>query len=426
MTCNNILYFATLLIGGAMAWAIGANDVANAMASTVGAGILTVTQAIYIAAVFEALGALLASGQVANMMRHGIVDVTLFQLQPELFICGMLAALLAAATWLIIATRYGLPVSTTHSIVGAILGFGVISTGLRHIHWHNITAIAISWILTPITGALGGAVLFLWIQRSILSDRNPFQRCKLQVPFYSAAVVGVFSYIVLFECLDTIGLNIVSQAKIQWWLALILVTYVVSYGALSYQLVQAEKSKREELYHHVERCFTGLAVLTSCGMAFSHGANDVANAIGPIAAILSTIASGKVELDAVLLPFWLVCFGAGAIVLGLICYGYKIMQTVGSHITQITPIRGFCIQFSTSIIVIVASGLGIPVSTTQTMIGSIFGVGLVRGLQAVNTQMVGNIFLSWVITLPAGSLLAMLYYRIFTWGYVIYGYICYR
>jgi len=423
MTCELFLYGITLTIGGAMAWAIGANDVANAMASTVGARILTITQAIYIAAIFEALGALLASGQVANMMRHGIVDVTLFHAHPSLFIAGMLSSLLAAATWLIVATRVGLPVSTTHSIIGAIIGFGIVSVGIGHIHWDNLIYIAISWFITPVAGMVVGALLFIWIRSSIFLSEMPLRSCDFQVPFFSAAVGAIFGYVVLFECIETLDWVIDEQGK---WLLLSIVTVLSYICASGYQKMKKSvlTTTEKDIYTEVEKSFSGLAIITSCGMAFSHGANDIANAIGPISAILTTVSTKQVATGGQVLPIWLVCFGASSIVVGLVSYGYKIMQTVGTKITQLTPIRGFCIQFSTSVIVIVASGMGLPVSTTQTMVGAVFGVGMVRGMQAVNTRTISNIFLSWVVTLPAGALLSMLYYFLFTWGSRYYENIC--
>ncbi len=425
MHCELIVLSITLLVGGGMAWAIGANDVANAMASTVGSKILTVGQAIFIAAVFEAAGALLASGQVTNMIRGGLVDVALFQTQPELFICGMLSALMAAATWLIVATVYGLPVSTTHSIVGAIIGFGVVSVGYQHIHWGNIMAIAGSWVATPIISMLVTAVLFGWLQHSLLSSKYARWQCRLQIPLYTAAVCLVFAYVIVFEGLGPLGVVLSAQTKGQVLMVIGGLALIGGSYQVEKRLAKEKQSEKKGLsYSCVEEIFASLAVITASSMAFSHGANDVANAIGPIAAVVSTLGANSVQQEGYVIPFWLVSFGAGAIVLGLAMYGVKIMETVGDNITQLTPLRGFCVQFSTSSIVIIASGLGLPVSTTQTMVGAVLGVGFMRGMHAINLSVVSNILLSWAVTLPVGALLTMFFYTLIQWGSSWYGYVC--
>lgn len=408
-----------------MAWAIGANDVANAMASTVGSRILTVRQAIFIAAIFEAAGALLASGQVTNMIRGGLVDVALFQDQPELFICGMLSALMAAATWLVVATLYGLPVSTTHSIIGAIIGFGIVSVGYQHIHWDNIIAIAGSWVATPIISMLVTAVLFGWLQYSLLSSKYARWQCRLQIPLYTASVCLVFAYVIVFEGLEPLGVVLSAQTKEYVLIAIGVLAIIGGSYQVEKRLAKEKKGIKKGLsYSCVEEIFASLAVITASSMAFSHGANDVANAIGPIAAVVSTLSANSVQQEGYVIPFWLVSFGAGAIVLGLAMYGVKIMETVGDNITQLTPLRGFCVQFSTSSIVIIASGLGLPVSTTQTMVGAVLGVGFMRGMHAINLSVVSNILLSWAITLPIGALLTMFFYTLIQWGSSWYGYVC--
>ena len=423
--CDLLILTFTLIVGGVMAWAIGANDVANAMASTVGSKVLTVRQAILIAAVFEAAGAMLASGQVTNMIRHGIVDLSFFQTQPELFICGMLAALMASATWLMVATSLGLPVSTTHSIIGAIIGFACVSVGWENIYWYNILAIATSWILTPCCSMLVSALLFSFIQTSIFSTRRSYWACLIQIPCYSALVCGVFAYVILFYGLEPLGFAWGAREKYLLLSGFGGVAFLIGLYQVAYKGHLDQIDDQEDFYEAIEKVFGDLAIITSCSMAFSHGANDVANAIGPIAAIASTVSTGTVVESQGVIPLWMVAYGAAAIVLGLVMYGYKIMETVGDNITQLTPLRGFCAQFSTSVIIIVASGFGMPVSTTQTMVGSVLGMGLVRGMQAINTTVVVNIFLSWAVTLPMGAFLAMLYYEIFVTGVSAFGHICY-
>ncbi len=414
--------FFALVVGFIMAWAIGANDVANAMASTVGARILSIRQAVIVAAIFEALGAMFASGQVTNMIRFGIVDIELFAEQPQLFVIGMFAALLSASTWLIFATHYGLPVSTTHTIIGAVLGFGLVSVGPWNIEWQNLFEIFLSWILSPCIATLMSYMVFKYISKYIFNAQNRFQAAARFIPKCTALVSIFFINITLLNGLAPLGIRLSSYN---------LYTIVLLGGILAYsisaikirQLTGKYANKKQANINEVqliEDMFSGLAIISAATMAFAHGANDVANAIGPVAAIISVLGKQSIHTSeqASVIPFWLLQLGAAGVVLGLVTYGYRIMETVGSKITQLTPSRGFAAQLTTSVIIIVASALGMPVSTTQIMVGSILGIGLAKGLMAINLGTVRSIFVSWSITIPAGAILSGVYFFILkhNWG----------
>lgn len=399
-----------------MAWAIGANDVANAMASTVGSKILSIRQAVLLAAVCEALGAMFASGEVTNMIRFGIVDLMWFENQPLVFVIGMLAALLSASTWLIFATSYGLPVSTTHTIVGAVLGFGLASVGPWHIEWSNLGEIVLSWLLSPAVAIIMAFTVYRYIETRVFNAQDALTAATRFIPKCAALVGMFFTNITLVVGLPPLGVRI--QSNILY--AVVVVVGVVLYGVSFWQArrhIHASKAKQQSQEEVIENMFNSLAIGSAATMAFAHGANDVANAIGPVAAIITVLQHNSVH-QAGAIPFWLLQMGAGGVVLGLITYGYRIMETVGSKITQLTPSRGFAAQFSTSVIIISASALGMPVSTTQIMVGSILGIGLARGLMALNMSTIKSIFISWSITIPTGIVLAIGYFLLLKsmWG----------
>lgn len=400
-----------ILVGFVMAWAVGANDVANAMASTVGSKTLTVRSAVIIAAIFEASGALLASGQVTNMIRYGIVDIAIFSQQLDHFVIGMLAALMSAASWLIIATHYGLPVSTTHSIIGAVLGFGVVSVGAQHILWLSVINIVFSWIVTPVLAIITAYCVFYGISYLVFSAKEPIQRANWFIPLCMSLLVLIFSGVTVFQGLSTIGIEFSDWQKQIIVLSFAAVTYIAGWQYTHRKLNKKRQLSREEQLQAVEKKFGILSIMTAASMAYAHGSNDVANAIGPLAAIVQVLNTGELTEGATI-PTWVISLGASGIVLGLMMYGYKIMETVGNGITQLTPSRGFTAQFSTSAIIVMASGLGYPVSTTQTMVGAILGVGLARGMAALNRKTIRSILISWLITLPAGAIFAAVYYLI--------------
>jgi PiT family inorganic phosphate transporter len=394
-----------------MAWGIGANDVANAMATSVGSKALTLRNAVIIAAIFEFAGAFLAGGQVTATIRKGIIDASLLSNSPELLVYGMLAALLSAGIWLLVATQYGLPVSTTHSIVGAIVGFAAVGIGMEAVNWGKVGSIAASWVVSPvIAGALAYA-LFRSVQILILDTSNPMKNAKRFVPFYIFLTGAMISLVTMFKGLKHIGLDLTNLEC--YGISVIIGALCAIIG--SYLIKRLSFKKREVhsyQFHDVELVFGVLMIFTACAMAFAHGSNDVANAVGPVAAIVSIVTNNGVIAQNSIMPIWILLLGAVGIVAGLMMYGHKVIATVGSGITDLTPSRGFCCNLAASTTVVIASGTGLPISTTHTLVGAVLGVGFARGISALNLRVIGSIFMSWVITLPAGAILAIIFFYI--------------
>jgi len=391
-----------------MAWGIGANDVANAMATSVGARALTLKQAILVAAVFEFCGAFLAGGQVTSTIRKGIIDASAVTDRPELLVFGMLAALLAAAIWLLIASRKGWPVSTTHSIVGAIVGFAAVGIGLDSVHWSKVGTIAVSWVVSPMLSGFIAFFIFMSVQRLILGTRDPFHNAKKYVPFYIFAVGFIMALVTMLKGLSHVGLELGTGQSLT--VAVISGLATMSIGILLIRRVhEAPIENKEFRFANVEKIFGVLMIFTACGMAFAHGSNDVANAVGPVAAVVSIVKTGAVAQKSELAT-WILLLGAIGIVLGLATYGWRVIQTVGRKITELTPSRGFAAELAAATTVVIASGTGIPISTTHTLVGAVLGVGIARGIGALNLQVVRNIMLSWIVTLPAGGFLAIVFF----------------
>ncbi|MCH8846405.1 MAG: inorganic phosphate transporter [Proteobacteria bacterium] len=406
-----LLLILAAVFGLFMAWGIGANDVANAMATSVGSKALTIKKAIIIAAIFEFAGAYLAGGEVTSTIRKGIIDSAMFADSPELLVYGMLSALLAAGVWLLLATSYGLPVSTTHSIVGAIVGFAAVTMGMDAVQWGKVGTIAISWIISPVLAGTMAYFLYRSVQFLILDTENPFENARRYIPFYIFATGFLISLVVVFKGLKHVGLDMTIVEC--YGIATIIGVITTIIGVFMIRKIEDKPVNVGGFHlHSVELIFGVLMVFTACAMAFAHGSNDVANAIGPVAAVVSIVNSGGLIEQKSLLPAWVLLLGAVGIVAGLVMYGHKVIATVGSGITDLTPSRGFCGELAASATVVLASGTGIPISTTHTLVGAILGVGLARGISALNLRVIGSIFMSWVITLPAGAILAIIFFHI--------------
>jgi len=394
-----------------MAWGIGANDVANAMATSVGAKALTIKQAILVAAVFEFAGAFLAGGQVTSTIRKGIIDATEIDGNPELLIYGMLSALLAAGVWLLIASRKGWPVSTTHSIVGAIVGFAAVGIGVESVHWTKVGAIAASWVVSPMMSGFLAFSIFMSVQKLILNTKDPLKNARKYVPFYIFAVGFILALVTLMKGLKHVGLDLSGGESVM--IAIISGIITMTIGITVIKRIKIDPDEDVDFrFTNVEKIFGVLMVFTACGMAFAHGSNDVANAVGPVAAIVSIVKTGMVAQKSSLAT-WILLLGAVGIVLGLATYGWRVMQTVGKKITELTPSRGFAAELAAASTVVIASGTGLPISTTHTLVGAVLGVGIARGIGAINLRIVRNIMLSWIITLPAGGILAILFFFLF-------------
>ena len=397
------------VFGLLMAFGIGANDVANAMGTSVGAKALTVKQAIIVAMIFEFAGAFLAGGEVTSTIRKGIIDASTMVDTPELLVFGMMASLLAAGIWLIIASYFGWPVSTTHSIVGAIVGFAAVGIGMDVVQWAKVGSIVASWVVSPLLSGTMAFMLFTSVQRLILDTDDPLANAKKYVPYYMFLAGFMISLVTLMKGLKHVGIDLSFQESLAFATAFGLLVLVAGKIFISRQKVDADADK-DFHYASVEKVFAVLMIVTACGMAFAHGSNDVANAIGPLAAVVSIVESGGLIGSKSSLPVWILLLGGGGIVVGLALFGGPVMKTIGKRITELTPSRGFAAELAAATTVVIASGTGIPVSTTHTLVGAVLGVGMARGIAALNLGVLKNIAVSWVVTLPAGAILSMIFF----------------
>ncbi|MEM5529246.1 inorganic phosphate transporter [Gammaproteobacteria bacterium AS21] len=409
---GDVIIILACVFGFFMAWGVGANDVANAMGTSVGSKALSLKQAIIIAIVFEFAGAYLAGGAVTATIRKGIIDPSLLASTPELLIFGMMSALLASAIWLLVATFYGWPVSTTHSIVGAIVGFAAVGISPDAVNWTKVFNIVASWVVSPLTAGFIAFFLFRSVQRLVLDTINPFENAQKYVPGYIFLVGFIICMVTFTKGLKHIGLDLSFTNSALISVAFALVIMII--GKLMLRRIKEDKQADKD-YHFssVEKVFGVLMMFTACAMAFAHGSNDVANAVGPLAAIVGIVSAGGEVLQKTAMPSWILLLGGAGIVAGLVMYGHKVIATVGQNITELTPSRGFAATLAAATTVVVASGTGLPISTTHTLVGAVLGVGLARGLAALNLRVIGTIFISWIVTLPAGAGLSIMFFFMF-------------
>jgi PiT family inorganic phosphate transporter len=470
MNVEMIVFALALLFGFYMAWSVGANDVANAMGTSVGSGALTLKRAVILAALLEFSGAFFVGSHVSETVRKGIVDTQSFNDQPMLLAYGMLAAMLAAAAWLQFASYYGWPISTTHSIVGAIIGFGVVVGGVSAVHWEKVGAIVSSWVISPLLSGTIAFFLFSFIRRKVFDSATPVLKAKQLTPYLVFFVFSILSLVMVFKGLKNLHLDLPLTQALLMAGGIGLVAAVVSHfllkniqevpdeaetlppsWSLSIGLGRADRNLKKALesssadmqaelkdilervgrmkaevkqkvdsemevvsYQKVERIFVYLQILSAGFVAFAHGANDVANAIGPLAAVINIVKTGSVAMKSAV-PTWVLALGGIGIIVGLATWGWRVIETVGKRITDLTPSRGFSAEFSAAITIVLASKLGIPISTTHTLVGAVLGVGLARGLAALNLRTVRDIVISWVVTIPVGAALTILLFYIVRW-----------
>ncbi len=462
MTLETVLLILVVLAGAYMAWNIGANDVANAMGTSVGSGALTLKQAVIIAAVLEFSGAFFLGSHVSETIQNGIVDSDIFK-DPLVLVYGMLSALLAAGVWLQLASYYGWPVSTTHTIVGAVVGFGTVVGGLEAIYWENVAFIASSWIISPVLGGLASYCIFNLLRRHIFYAHNPVEAAKKITPSLVFSVVFILSLIMLYKGLSNIelqftflqacaisaGCGLIGALIGKFLLRFItpmlmshkspaeyhpevsnqlekarrhlLQVQAASRGTIQYQAtelldevqilseslkIKEETGRESAEYALVEKIFGYLQIMSACLMAFAHGANDVANAIGPLSAAVGVLTTGVIATHAVV-PTWTLALGGVGIVIGLATWGWRVIETIGKKITELTPTRGFSAEFGAAATILIASRLGLPVSTTHILVGSVIGVGMARGIEALDLRTTRYIFLSWIVTVPAGAVVTI-------------------
>ncbi len=458
MIFDTVLIALVLIAGLYMAWNIGANDVANAIGTSVGSGALTLSRAVMIAACFEFCGAFFFGSHVSETVQTGIINPLDYAENPYILVYGMLSALVASGVWLQIASYYGWPVSTTHSIVGAIVGFGIVSKGIDVVQWENVTYIVSSWIISPLAGGLLSYTIFTFLRRRVFYHRHPLEATKKLMPYLVLCSVTMLSMLVVFNGVSqlsfvtatTLSLSIggIAFFVASLWMNRVRAVFpnakkVLPYGpevaleldkakkhlscvqdtttgefhyyvsllieevdAMSLSLKQeAEGETDNSEYTAIEKIFAYLQIVSAAFLAFAHGANDVANAIGPVAAALAILREGNVSIGGDI-PTWLLGLGGIGIVIGLATWGWRVIETVGKKITELTPTRGFCAELATATTVVVASKLGMPISTTHTLVGAVMGIAFARGIGALNLAMTRDIVLSWIVTVPAGAIIA--------------------
>lgn len=402
-----IALFLTLL----MTWGVGANDLANVMSTTMGSKSISVRQAIAIAIVFELAGALIGGGGVTETMRDGIINVNHLSGHPKQLIEGMLAILVASTLWINFASFLGIPVSITNAIVGSVVGFGVVELGSSAIHWKQVSLIAASWITSPILAGASAYFLILSIQISIFAKRHPIERAKKLMPVYLFLIGLVLSFITVFKGLDHFEIHLTFLQDCLVTLTSGLVITVLGLFWID-KIPKFPLNKRHERFAYIEKQFAILMALTACAMVFAHGSNDVSISVGPLSVIYSLSHNGMNHFNGETYPIWIVLLGCLGVIAGLIIYGRKVIETVGSAITTLTPSRAFAATIAAATTVVVSTSIGIPVSATQTLVGAVLGVGLARGIGALNLVVIRNIFMSWIITLPASSLLTIIFYHL--------------
>ena len=394
-----------------MTWGVGANDLANVMSTTMGSKAISVRQAMVIAIVFEFAGAFFGGTGVTETMRDGIINTSELLDKPLILIEGMLGVLLACTVWMNLASFLGVPVSITNAIVGSMVGFGVLVLGPSAIHWDQVSHIAIGWITSPLIAGVTAFGLVLSIQQLIFAQADPLKKAKRYVPFYLFIVGIVLSFITVFKGLHHFHVHLSFKQNV-------LVMLLTSIGMmflglfLINQIPERLDMRRRERFIHVEKYFAVLMAMTACAMVFAHGSNDVALAVGPLTIIHSLVMHAHQSLTVTSYPAWIILFGCIGVVAGFLMYGRRVIETVGSSITALTPSRAFAATLAAATTVVVATSLGIPVSATQTLVGAVLGVGLARGIGALNLIVIRNIFTSWILTLPAASILTIIFYKL--------------
>ena len=394
-----------------MACNIGANDVANAMGTSVGSKALTFKQAIMIAAVAEFIGAFFVGGHVSDTIRKGMLDPTIFEAVPYHLVYGMISALLAAALWLHIASYLGWPVSTTHSIVGGVVGFGIIAGGMDVISWGKIGQVVLSWVVSPVMGGLVAFLVFKFINKNVFSKRTPLAYAKNLLPYMVFVVFVILTNAMVYKGLKNLHLDLSFINSLVLSLLVGSLAFVVT-KFLAKKIPYNASWDLQKQFHETENVFKYLQILTAFYVAFAHGSNDVANAVGPLAAVVAILKDGQVNMQ-VVMPTWILAMGGGFIVFGLLIWGAKVMATIGEKITELTPSRGFAATFGAATVVLICSKMGLPISTTHTLVGSVIGVGLARGLATLNFDIIKMIAISWISTIPFTAIISMLCYKMF-------------
>lgn len=409
---SSIIYLTiAIVLCFLMTWGVGANDLANVMSTTMGSKAVTVKQAMLIAIIFEFAGAFLGGNGVTETMREGIINTSQLSEQPLILIEGMLGVLLACTIWMNLASYIGVPVSITNALVGSMVGFGALVLGPEAVQWHQVSRIAIGWITSPMISGITAYILFISIQQTIFVKSNPLAKAKFYIPVYLFLIGSILSFITVFKGLNHFDIHLNLKQDLAVTLATsIFITFIGM--VIIRRIPESPTIGRRERFIQVEKYFAVLMAMTACAMAFAHGSNDVALAVGPLTIIHSLVMHSHQAFDANNYPSWIILLGCVGVITGLLMYGRKVIETVGSSITALTPSRAFAATLSAATTVVVATSTGIPVSATQTLVGAVLGVGLARGIGALNLIVIRNIFMSWILTLPAASILTILSYKL--------------
>jgi len=407
---HQTLFYVLAVAGGLyMTWGIGANGVASAMGTSVGSGAITVRHALVLAAIMEFCGAYLAGGEVADTISTGIIDGRLFEPVPQLLVFAMIGASLAAGTWLMLASMRGWPVATSHTIVGAVCGAGVAALGIDAVQWDMMGEIVASWFLSPILGGAVALLLTMSIRKLIFNTVDPIAKARQWGPMYAFLVGWIVSLITISKGLKHVNISL-GGIEGQTLAVAIGVLLGVAVRLMMNRITLDDYADRASQYASVERLFMPQMVFTGAAMAFAHGSNEVANGIGPMAVVIQIIVTREVSASSAITPLILL-IGSLGIVAGLATYGYKVMATLGHGITELTPTRAYCATVAAAFVTVASSGLGLPVSTTHIAVGAVMGVGIARGVGALDLRVVGGIIASWFITVPVGALLgAVIFY----------------
>ncbi len=396
-----------------MTWGVGANDLANIMSTTMGSKAITVRQAMVIAVIFEFAGAYFGGSGVTDTLRNGIINTGALSNNPKILADGMLALLVAGMTWMGLASYLGMPVSITNAIVGSMVGFGLVVLGPSAIHWKTVTYIAISWISSPMLAGVLAYLLMTSIHVFIFARRKPIKHARRLMPLYLFLVGLILSFITVLKGLRHFGIEITLTTEIILTAGSGLLIMVLGYIPIRRIAEEAVGVPRRKRFEYVERMFALLMALTACAMVFAHGANDVSIAVGPMTVVITLARGNGASLLTDNYPGWIVFLGCTGVITGMLMYGRKVIETVGSGITALTPSRAFAATLAAATAVVVSTSTGIPVSATQTLVGGVLGVGLARGIGALNMIVIRNIFMSWIITIPVASLLTIGYYHLF-------------
>lgn len=397
-----------------MTWGVGANDLANVMSTTMGSKAVSVRQALCVAIIFEFAGAFFGGTGVTETMRDGIINTSQLSGSPAVLVEGMLSVLLACTIWMNLASFLGVPVSITNALVGSMVGFGSVVLGFDAVHWKQVVYIAIGWVTSPLLAGITGFTLFTTIQQAIFIRIDPLKKAKFYLPIYLFLIGSILSFITVLKGLHHFHVHLSMAQNVMVVAGTSLIITVLGLLGIRH-IPEPAEMKRRDMFIQVERYFALLMAMTACAMVFAHGSNDVALAVGPLTVVYNLVMNSSPKIIAGGYPSWIILFGCIGVLTGFLMYGRKVIETVGSAITALTPSRAFAATLAAATAVVIATSIGIPVSATQTLVGSVLGVGLARGIGALNLIVIRNIFTSWILTLPAASILTILAYTSLHW-----------